>query len=231
MAKRVFTAKELHEMGERSIDLLNRAIDSGDKERAKEMANRMLGECTLLHDLYLDWTSALMSYIYNNYGEDALYQAMRKVFEATPLGDAGKMDFRSKVQMVATALRGHMVPIKIEEDDEKVRLTMQPCGSGEKLVQTGRYKPPYDFTMIQKPHPMTWGMTDFPVYCTHTPVVEILSIEASGYPVSPAFPAKKVARGACTHCVYKNVDDIPEEVYTRVGKKKPGVKKIRKVKQ
>ena len=32
--KRVFTDEELREMGERTIDLLNQAIDAGDKEKA-----------------------------------------------------------------------------------------------------------------------------------------------------------------------------------------------------
>lgn len=221
MKKRVFTNEELREMGERTIDLLNQAIDAGDKEKAKNMAKRMFDECFILHDLYLDWTSILMSYIYNNNGEDALYQAMRDVFGVTAPPAPEKTDFRTKVQMAAMGLRGHLVPLKVKEDDEKVCLTMKPCGSGEKLVKTGRYKPPFNCTMIQKPHNMTWGMTDFPVYCVHAPVGEILAMESSGYPVSPAFPAKKVGRGACTHCVYKNPDDIPEEVYTRVGKKKP----------
>ena len=221
MAKRVFTDKELQEMGTPAIDLLKQAVDAGDKERAKDMADRMANDYSILHDLYMDWIGALMSCVYTNQGEEALYEVMRGVFGADGPPDPREGNFREKVQMVAAALRGHMVPIKIVEDDEKVSLTMEPCGSGEKLLKTGRYEPQYNFTRIQKPHPMTWGMTDFPIYCTHAPVLEILSIERYGYPMSPCAPAEKVAQSSCRHCVYKNLDDIPEEVYSRVGKKKP----------
>jgi hypothetical protein len=208
-------------MGTPTIELLTQAIEAGDKERAKNLANRMRMEFSIMHDIYMDWTTALMSYIYPNHGEDALYQANRKVWEAIEQGDPRQVDFRSQVEMFVTVLRSHLEPIEIEEDDEKVCVRMKPCGSGQKLVETGRYYPPYNFTRIQKPHPMTWGMTDFPVYCTHSPVIEILSIERFGYPVRPYFPAKKMASEGCKIYFYKNVDDIPEEVYTRVGKKKP----------
>ena len=42
--KRVFTDKELEEMGKRTLDLLLEAIDSGDKERARNLAQRMYKE-------------------------------------------------------------------------------------------------------------------------------------------------------------------------------------------
>jgi hypothetical protein len=39
-------------------------------------------------------------------------------------------DFRSIVEHQASKMRGHLQPMKIEEDDEKVSITMLPCGSG-----------------------------------------------------------------------------------------------------
>ena len=112
--------------------------------------------------------------------------------------------------------------MKVVEDDEKICITMEPCGSGERLVQKGRYGPPCNLSMIQKAQPMTAGKSDYPVYCTHEPVLEMLAIEQLGYPITIYFPPEKVAReGACGFCIYKNVKDIPEEVWARVGKQKP----------
>jgi len=220
---RVFTQKELEEIGKRTVDLLTQAIEAGDKERANKLARRMYGEFSSMHDLYVDWAAGFMDYIYTNYGEDALYQALRKVVSAStgPAVDAKKVDFRRRVQGLASVLRGHLEPMKVEEDDAKVCITMETCGSGQRLVQRGAYGPPRNLTRIQKPHAMTWGMSDFPVYCTHAPVLEILSIEQLGYPANVIFPSQKVAEESCKYCVYKNVEDIPEEVYTRVGKQKP----------
>jgi len=220
---RVFTHEELEEMGRRTVDLLTEAIEAGDKERAKKLASRMYREFSSMHDLYVDWTAGFMDYIYTNYGEDALYQALRKVIGAFvgPMVDVKKVDFRRRVQGLASVLRAHLEAMKVEEDDEKVCITMEPCGSGQRLVQRGAYKPPRNLAMIQEPHPMTWGMSDFPIYCTHSPVLEILSIEQLGYPANVTIPPEKMAGGSCRYCIYKNVEDIPEEVYTRVGKQKP----------
>ncbi|MCP4714778.1 MAG: hypothetical protein GY868_06635 [Deltaproteobacteria bacterium] len=64
-------------------------------------------------------------------------------------------------------------------------------------------------------------MTNFPIYCTHAPMLEILSMESIGYPMAVIQPADKVATESCRYCVYKKTADIPEEVYQRVGKQKP----------
>jgi len=224
MSDRVFTDEELQEMGARTVDLIDQAIEAGETEKAKKLSRRMYRECSAMHDLYRDWVAALMDYVYKEQGEESLYQALRQTiggtFAWTPETD--ELDFRLKVRILASALRGHLEPMTIVEDDEKVCIRMEPCGSGQRLVQSGAYGPPRNLTMMQQPHAMTWGMTDFPVYCTHAPVQEILSIERLGHPAYVAFPPDKVARReSCWYCVYKDPRDIPEEMYRRVGKEKP----------
>ena len=228
MMNRAFTHEELEEMGRRTVDLLTEAIEAGDSERAKQLATRMYNEFSVMHDIYVDWIARFMDYIHANYGEDALYGTLRKVLKVPPrpLVDVKEVDFRHRVQEVAFGLRGHLQPMKVEEDDEKVSITMEPCGSGQRLVQMGAYGPPHNLARIQKPHVMTWCLSNFPVYCAHCPVLEILAIEQLGYPTDIALPADKVAEEPCKFCIYKNVEDIPEEVYTRVGKLKPEIDEI-----
>jgi hypothetical protein len=224
MKNRVFTDQELKEMGTRTLDLLTEAIESGDKDKAKQLAERMYQETLKMHDMYVDWTASFMDWIYKNYGDDALLQAEKKVFKdfIGKLPDLRKVPFRLRAQGTVNSLRGHQQPLKIVEDDEKICITMEPCGSGELLVQRGRYGPPCNLSMIQKPHIITGGKTDFPVYCTHEPVLELIAIEMFGYPITVCFPPEKVAReGGCRFCIYKNFNDIPEEFWTKVGKQKP----------
>lgn len=221
---RVFTDEELAEMGCRTLDLILQAIDCGDKERAKKLSNRMYREFQSMHDLLRDWSTALMSHIYENHGEEDLCRAMRRAVEAylRPVANEyAKADFRRRVQRLAAGLRGHLQPMEVEEDDEKVRIKMCPCGSGERLFKDGSYGPPRSFTMIQKPHLLTYGMTDFPIYCSHAPFQELLPIEWFGQPIFVTCPAEKMARESCQYYVYKDPNDIPEEVYKRVGKEKP----------
>jgi len=224
MSNRVFTDEELEEMGTLTLDLLTKAIEDGDKEKAKGLAQRMYQETLKMHDMYVDWSAGFMDWIYKNYGDDALFQAGKKVYGVFmgQIPDMRQIDFRLRVLGTANSLRGHQQPLKVEEDDEKVSMTMLPCGSGERLVQKGSYGPPCNLSMIDKPQPMTGGKTDFPVYCTHEPVLELLAIEQLGYPITICYPPEKVAReGSCVFCIYKDFKDIPEEVWTRVGKEKP----------
>jgi hypothetical protein len=220
---RVFTGEELEEVGRRTVDLLTEAIEAGDVERAKKLAKRMYREFALMHDLYRDWTAGFKDYMYRNYGKDALYQVLRKAAGSTgrPSANVEKLDFRRQVRGLARVLPGDLEAMKVEEDDEKVWMQMQPCGSGQRLLEDGGYGPARNLAMIQKPHPMTWGLADFRIYCTHCPVLAILSIERLGFPAIVATPGEKVASGSCKCCIYKDPKDIPGEVYIMLGQQKP----------
>jgi len=223
--KRIFTEAELKEMGMRTRDLIDKAIDSGELEKAKHLNHRMYAEWLSMHDLYVNWVTSLLSYIYEHHGMEVLYEAIRQCCTAwfKPIYDnilkAG--DFRRKVEMFAIGLRGHLQPVEIEEDDEKVCLMMCPCGSGERLLQSGGYEPPRSFSKIKEPHELTFGQPDFPIYCIHTPMTEILQIEWSGYLLAVDEVPQDIKMGGCKYCMYKDPKDVPERFYTRVGKKKP----------
>jgi hypothetical protein len=59
------------------------------------------------------------------------------------------------------------------------------------------------------------------VYCAHCSVNnEIQGIEWDGEPVTVQFPQTKPG-DRCIHHVYKRPEDIPGEIYRRVGKEKP----------
>jgi hypothetical protein len=225
MKNRVFREEELGEMGKRTVDLLTEAIEAGDKERAKKLANRMYREFSVIHDLYRDWLADMMDYVYRSQGEDELYRALRKTIGATlaPIADLEKADFRRRVEALATILRGHLVALELQEDDEKVCIKMKPCSTGQRLLETGSYDPPRNLAMIEKPHVMTWGLAHFPIYCAHAPVMELLIMERLGWPVFVILPETKVARQSCAYCLYKNAEDIPDEVFARLGKRKTDV--------
>ena len=99
--KRVFSEKELNEMGRRTLDLVLEAIEAGNKEKAKELAQRMYRELNFLHDGFMIWVSGLLTYIYNNHGIDALEEAEREAhtIEAKiAFKPSEKTDVRSRVE-------------------------------------------------------------------------------------------------------------------------------------
>jgi hypothetical protein len=225
---RVFTDEELREMEHRTLDILLEAIDAGDKEKAKKLADRLYKEFQSMHDLYMNWSAALESHIYNNYGVDELQKAVKWAVGSGMQQfkeEYGKADFRRQVKMLAAGLRGHLQALEIQEDDEKVCIKMVPCGSGQRLFQGGGYEAPRNFAMMKEPHPLTYGQADFPIYCCHAPLQELIWMEWYGYPVFVTYPVQKMGRDSCWYCIYKDPDKIPEETYRRLGKKKPAARK------
>ena len=51
--------------------------------------------------------------------------------------------------------------------------------------------------------------------------MEMLAIENTGYFGPAHIISEPIYQGACQFVFYKNPADIPEEFYTRIGKKKP----------
>jgi hypothetical protein len=220
--KRVFTDEELEEMGKRTLELLLEVIDSGDKKKAKDLAQRMYKEFNYLHDGYFTWVTGLQTYIYQNMGIDAVEEAERQahtIESKIAFIPSGETDFRARVENMLRGLRGHLQPITVAENDEKVTITMEPCGSGERLIQKGGYEK--GLAKVQEPHHITWGMKNFPLYCVHCPVMEALDIENTGDFMFCHSVSDPIGKEHCQFVFYKDPAYIPEEFYTRIGKKKP----------
>jgi hypothetical protein len=225
-SKRLFTDAELKEMGRRTLDVLKDAIDAGEKERAKELAERMYDEFKHLHDGYFTWVTGLQTYIYDKLGVDALEEAERQahtIESKVAWSTSGeKPDFRTAVVGMIMGLHGHLQPIEITEDDEKVCIIMKPCGSGKRLKQMGGYEK--GLGKGREAHNITWQEKDFPLYCVHCPVMEMLDIEKTGDFAFCHFISDPIGKEDCQFVFYKDPANIPEEFYTRIGKQKPARK-------
>ncbi|MFC2022423.1 hypothetical protein ACFLTR_04380 [Chloroflexota bacterium] len=155
--ERVFTKEELKEMGTPTWEAAITAVEAGDKEKAKGLIKRMRDECQRLIDSLVSTEATLMDYIYVHDGVEALEEALRKHFEGrveAQIESLKKTDFRSLVQSRASAIRGHLQKITVEEDDEKVCFKMYPCGTGQRLLESGAYEPPRNLSKM-KPHRLT----------------------------------------------------------------------------
>lgn len=220
--ERVFTESELREMRGRTLDRVLEAIEAEEKDKAIELSKRMYQEFLNMHDIYMHWVTGLLSEVYRRFGSDVLEEVERCAFKFEGMVKAfSKMDLRTKVEWMVHAFRGHLQSVNIEEDDEKICLTMDPCGSGQRLVEQGAYQSPLNFATVQEAHPIGWGKSDFPIYCTHDPVLEMVAIELTGYPLYVCFEAEEMATSGCRVCFYKDPQDIPGKFFTRVGKEKP----------
>lgn len=238
--KRVFTDEELQELGKLTIDKVKEAIDAGESEKAKQLIDGMYAEFTFLHDGYMCWTAGLQTYIYEHYGIDALTEAEKfahtlewktafsperfaKVM-GTPISDApAEVSFKEDVENHCRALKGHVhQSIIVTEDEDKVTVTVHPCGSGGRLVGDIGF---YDKggARVAEKCPVTWGLSNFPIYCVHCPDWEIREADA-GIPLRFVHPTGEDGYSIgpdCKWVMYKDQASIPGYYYERIGKKKP----------
>ena len=229
-----FTEAELKELlvTEEYIQEIYDAYDAGENIKAIEMIKILHNNSRKFHDLRIKWENYLMGYIYEEISGDDLYEAMRKVvssYNSAAIETAREGDFRKRVEQTIWGLHSHGEPLYAIEDDEKVSVYMNPCGSGEMLVKSGCFDSP-DKGRYVGPHRITWQLENFPAYCVHAPIQEILSIEALGFPYFVNCPCKeskdpnwKFAHQCCAFSVYKDNNAIPDEVYERLGMVKPEI--------
>jgi hypothetical protein len=226
MADRFFSDAELREMERRTVDRLTDAIEAGDAEQAKKLARRMYNEFLSMHDLYRNWVTATLSEVGRRYGDEALDEIMcegvrawwKPIVDSLPQGAAA---LPARVKMLAAGLHGHLQPLEISEDEEKITIKLCPCGSGGRLIAEGKYEGPDAFHRIAKPQPLTYGRPDYPVYCAHEYAMEKIDIEAHGKPFVVVEPAARLGRDYCSLIVYKDPDQVPASYYERIGLTKP----------
>lgn len=167
---RIFSNEELEAMGPRTLDVLLEAIRSGDGETASRLASRMYAEFSAMHDLYLDWLTHTLSLIGRELGDEFLSKILDegvKGFTERYRNRYEGKTLKRRIEILMAGLRGHLQPLKIDEDDEKFTITLDPCGSGGCQIKSGKYEGPNAFLKIKGPYSWTFNRVDFPVYCVH----------------------------------------------------------------
>ena len=195
----------------------------------------MKHEWQMLHDLMAAGVLDLVSFIQQRLGDDGVADAWDGEHEprlaAPPRRDRGARPARAGaacsprpgVRTPARAWGPNPGAFTITEDEEKVTFTMNPCGSGQRLVRNGAYEGLPDGGRTREAHDWSFDRKDFPLYCTHCSFMnESLPIQWSGYPLYPCDPPEDYSKDPCTWYWYKDPDDIPERHYARYGAVKPG---------
>jgi hypothetical protein len=228
MVERILSQDEITEMEKLSVDRVVEAIEAGDKEGAKKLARRMYNEFLSMHDLYRNWAAATLSFVGKRFGDQALEEAMDAGVKSWWVPNLDKMpqgddaaSLKARLKMFVAGLRAHLMPLHIEEDDEKIVLQMRPCGSGGRLVLEGKYEGRDALLTIKGKQLLTYGREDFPVYCAHEPIMELQDIKAHGAPFVVIEPAAQIGKEHCNFIIYKDKSKVPAKYYERLGLKKP----------
>ena len=234
MTDRWFSEEELAELSRPTMDRAVEAIDAGDLESARRLCGEMKHEWQMLHDLMAAGVLDLVSFIQQRLGEDAVGEAWEQSMNRGwrhHHAAIEALDRRDLVELLAATWRAHSCSgvgpnpgaFEISEDDEKVTFTMNPCGSGQRLVRNGAYDGLPDGGRTREAHDWSFDRREFPLYCTHCSFMnESLPIQWSGYPLYPCDPPGDYSKDPCTWYWYKDPDDIPERHYEPLRGRKAG---------
>ena len=204
MSDRWFDQSELEQLSRPTMDRAVEAIDAGDLDTARELCEAMKHEWLMLHDLMAESVLGLISFVQDKLGDDGVEEAWTQTMEQgwRRHHDAiNCLDRRAIVELLAATWRAHSGSgigdhpgsFSISEDDEKITFTMNPCGSGQRLVRKGLYESA-GYGRTREAHDWSYGRKDFPLYCTHCSFMnEKLPIEWSGFPLYPSDPPEDFA--------------------------------------
>lgn len=238
MAGEWFSEAERAEMSVPVIKRIKRAFVSGDTDGAAALCEDLREERIVLHDFFADCTTALLTWVGENLGEQALpdmftwcfeHSARRSIFDLMDMDMNRGLEAELLVRgcWVAHSCSGageHPGAFRLDEDDEKFTFTMDPCGSGGRLWRKGRYEPPYGFGVTSAAWPWSFHREGLPYYCVHcTFLNESMPMQILGVPTWPVDPPAH-AGDVCRWYVYKDKWGVPRSFYDRydIRKKKEG---------
>ena len=202
------------------------AIARGEHDTAGELIDKSVAQWSSLKDYSINWITTLLTFIGEELGEEAVERALRKTGDefVAPRRDTGtdwdSLPAGARAKVIARAMLGNMGEVEVEEDDEKIVLSFR-CGSGGKLIDDGRYEGEHPYMMLRERAGRTFDRDALWVYCAHCSVNnEIQPVEWGSAPTSIEYPPEGPGE-RCVHHIYKDVADVPDEAYTRIGKQPP----------
>jgi hypothetical protein len=202
------------------------AIARDDLTRASELIDQAVAQWRGLQDYSINWITSLLSFIDRELGEDAVERSLRDTGEhfVRPRREGGidwnTLSGAARAKAIARAMVANFGECEVSEDDEKITLSFR-CGSGGRMIDDGKYEGPDGYAVLRERGPRTFGRDELPVYCAHCSVNnEMQSIEWTGYPTTVEHPPTRPGE-PCVHHIYKELDAIPVEIYSRIGKQKP----------
>lgn len=234
-ARNYFSEENLHSQTaagflselEKTFHKLSEALDSKEKELALTKLKTYHQQALIYHDALIAFTYSYPTTVMSVSGEKVAIEVCNGSIMKNPLWN-GMWELTKVLTPVDLAafladhLRFHFSgknregQIGVVEDDKKIRLIFDPCGSGGALRRNLKDK----IVNLEERHQLGWNKCgEVNLYCSHCALNEKKSIDMFGYPKLvvefEADPTKP-----CGWTIYKNESDVPSEVYTRLGIKK-----------
>ena len=142
------------------------AVKAGNKEEAIRYIQELYEEFRPLHDRYSEWAQSLLSFIAEKLGEEAVEEALKRIFLDVYKDRWGKMKNMSHeeiVKMWCQLWRSHYSDFYVEEDEEKTVFVVSYCNSGGRIQKEGKARG----RRTSKPYPWSFNQAGVSYYCCH----------------------------------------------------------------
>jgi hypothetical protein len=181
--------------------------------------------CDRAEILRRDSATALLSVVHDRYGPEALEDSLRYAAEliwlprmTADLRYAPRDRLRNWAVKMAT---GHNGTVSAREEPDHWVITLDPCGSCGRQILAGRYRPPWNFSVVTDGYKVGFLRPDITVYQAHLAVAHtMVPIERTGAPW-PAMSCAGLAAGPCEIVLYRDPAQTDARYYEQVGAVKP----------
>jgi hypothetical protein len=222
------------------------ACHAQDSAAARDCVEQARETWRLVHDYCVDEVYGLLDVVVRLCGEDALPGVWNHLMADWYDDHAARLDMRQQpwgesARQLMTAIvhgfHGHLSGVDrrggmtFSEENDRWGFRFDPCGSGGRVIRDdttgGRPRPaqPLSLAVTTRPHDWSWGQAGVQAYCVHCCLLNmVMPIDRLGYPSRviepPTWPAARDG-GRCTWWVYKDPASVPDEVFERVGRRRP----------
>jgi hypothetical protein len=224
----LFDTDEREELRFQAYTLAVKAIDAGDLDRARRHLMLSKTEWYPGHHFGRDLITAQTGWILENHGVQHCWDSVEQCYNLPAmgqmLGQIDTMSYRDQVELLATMFHQHGMKYTLHEDEGGFCFHTKPCGSGGRLIEEGAYAAPKNLPMVKGPSVESFGVDEMPVYCMHCPGTNKYVLEHGGPYFLLVRPDIKDGRitGHCRFNIYKSEAAVPQDVYDRVGVRRPG---------
>jgi hypothetical protein len=205
------------------FEALRGAVQSTDWDAAEGWLENIRTHHRDFHDLYANWFAELLTVFTNAYGDDELAELLRASGQGF-LSDFARWDAMSPEELLKASVFLQLShpggKLRIEEDDEKYTLLQDPCGTGGRMLDEGKYEGEAPYARVAAARPETAGHEGLPAYCAHCTVWNtLLTAEQFG---APHWVIEHPIHSSCRIHIYKDRSRTPRQYLERLGLHKKG---------
>lgn len=198
-----------------AAEAVEEEINKGQIERAIQLLAQKQEEYLSLHQKYTHFFAALLDHLVQVRGEEGFFKALEEIGERLKPGieKQSEMSTDEFVSLTKTLHSQNFARFKVEEDEYKFTFSLDPCGTGGKLLRSGFYESNKGYVTINPEWPGICKGRSVPAYCAHCLFwFEVLPVRWFGRPLQITSPPRS-PDAPCIIQIYKEVSKIPTNYY------------------